>query len=66
MHVYILLTRERYVSAPLPLLIKHRTRDLLLVLLTILIEHYYAFKNINTPTSRPSEYNDIQFFKIDI
>ena len=36
--------------APLPLLTEHRTRDLSPVMLTILIEHYYTFKNIDTPT----------------
>ena len=39
--------------APLPLLIKHRTRDLSPVMLTILIEHYYTFKNIDYPPPPP-------------
>ena len=39
--------------APLPLLIKHRTRDLSPVMLTILIEHYYTFKNIDYPPPIP-------------
>ena len=32
--------------APLPILIKPRTRDMSPVLLTIFIEHYYVLKNI--------------------
>ena len=66
----ILLIRERYVSrtAPPPVVIKHRTCDLSPVLLTVLIELNSGFKNIEPPppTSRPGEYNDIQFFLINI
>ena len=47
---------------PPPVVTKHRTCDLSPVLLTILIELNSGFKNIDPPTCRPGEYNDIQFF----